>query len=87
MHNFVYLAQRRSQEFSCEPNFGKGVPRPPLGCASEMSHGSVFVWVRAGDGSGSLPMTHRVLCFRVTTTTPGHVTRRTIRVLEHNSVT
>ena len=22
MHNFVYLAQRRSQEFSCEPNFG-----------------------------------------------------------------
>ena len=34
MHNFVYLAQRRSQEFSCEPNFGgKGVP--PLGCASD----------------------------------------------------
>ena len=30
MHNFVYLAQRRSQEFFCEPNFGgKGVP-PPL---------------------------------------------------------
>jgi len=28
MHNFVYLAQRRSQEFSCEPNFG--VPPPPL---------------------------------------------------------
>ena len=26
MHNFVYLAQRRSQEFSCEPNF----PCPPL---------------------------------------------------------
>ena len=25
MHNFVYLAQRRSQEFFCEPNFG-GVP-------------------------------------------------------------
>jgi len=25
MHNFVYLAQRRSHEFSCEPNFG-GVP-------------------------------------------------------------
>jgi len=22
MHNFVYLAQRRSQEFSFEPNFG-----------------------------------------------------------------
>jgi len=21
MHNFVYLVQRRSQEFSCEPNF------------------------------------------------------------------
>ena len=27
MHNFVYLAQRRSQEFSFEPNFG-GVPPP-----------------------------------------------------------
>jgi len=26
MHNFVYLAQRRSQEFSCGPNFGGGVP-------------------------------------------------------------
>jgi len=26
MHNFVYLAQRRSQEFSCEPNFGGGEP-------------------------------------------------------------
>jgi len=24
MHNFVYLAQRRSQEFSCEPNLGGG---------------------------------------------------------------
>jgi len=30
MHNFVYLAQRRSQEFSCEPNFGGRAPRPPL---------------------------------------------------------
>ena len=27
------LAQRRSQEFSCEPNFGGGCPRPP-GCAT-----------------------------------------------------
>ena len=24
MHNFVYLAQRRSQKFSCDPNFGGG---------------------------------------------------------------
>ena len=32
---FVYLAQRRSQEFSCEPNFGGGgrAPSPP-GCAT-----------------------------------------------------
>jgi len=29
MHNFVYLAQRRSQEFSCEPNFWGGVSPPP----------------------------------------------------------
>jgi len=29
MYNFVYLAQRHSQEFSCEPNFGGGVPVPP----------------------------------------------------------
>jgi len=29
MHSFVYLARGRSQEFSCEPNFG-GVPPPPL---------------------------------------------------------
>jgi len=28
MHNVVYLAQRRSQQCSCEPNFG-GAPRPP----------------------------------------------------------
>ena len=35
MHNFVYLAQRRSQEFSCEPNFGGGgVPPAPPGCAT-----------------------------------------------------
>jgi len=26
MHNFVYLAQRRSQEFSCEPNLGGRAP-------------------------------------------------------------
>jgi len=26
MHNFVYLAQPRSQEFSCEPNFGRAPP-------------------------------------------------------------
>ena len=33
MHNFVYLAQLRSQKFSCEPNFGgRGVPPAPLGC-------------------------------------------------------
>jgi len=37
MHNFVYLAQRRSQEFSCERNFGGGacLPLPlaaPLVC-------------------------------------------------------
>ena len=30
MHNFVYLAQRRSQEFSCEPNFGEGRAPPWL---------------------------------------------------------
>jgi len=29
MHNFVYLAQRRSREFSCEPNFGGRDPCPP----------------------------------------------------------
>ena len=29
MHNFVYLAQQRSQEFSCEPDFGGGVPPGP----------------------------------------------------------
>ena len=29
MHNCVYLAQRRSQEFSCEPNFGGRAPAPP----------------------------------------------------------
>jgi len=29
MHNFVYLAQRRSQEFSCEPNFRRGACPPP----------------------------------------------------------
>jgi len=34
MHNFVYLAQRRSQEFSCKPIFGgKRALRFP-GCAS-----------------------------------------------------
>ena len=32
MHNFVYLAQRRSQEFSCEPNLGGRAPPP--GCAT-----------------------------------------------------
>ena len=30
MHNFVYLAQQRSQEFSCEPNFFWGGACPPL---------------------------------------------------------
>ena len=29
MHNFVYLAQRRSQEFSCKPNFGACPPASP----------------------------------------------------------
>jgi len=29
MHNFMYLAQRRSQEFSCEPNLGGRAPRAP----------------------------------------------------------
>jgi len=32
MPNFVYLAQRHSHEFSCEPNFGGG--GVPPGCAS-----------------------------------------------------
>ena len=30
MHNFVYLAQRRSEEFSREPNFGGGGRGRPL---------------------------------------------------------
>jgi len=35
MHNFVFFAQWRSQEFSCEPNFGGwGVPPVPPGCAT-----------------------------------------------------
>ena len=34
MHNFVYLAQRRSQEFSCEPNFGGACPSDPPDCAT-----------------------------------------------------
>jgi len=39
MHNFVYLAQRRSQEFSCKNNFfgGEGRAPAPLGCASDAS--------------------------------------------------
>jgi len=41
MHNFVYLAQRRSQEFSCEPNFVGGVPRPPLAAPVVSSESSV----------------------------------------------
>jgi len=40
MHNFVYLAQRRSQEFSCEPNF-RGAPLP-LGCASGRNESHVI---------------------------------------------
>jgi len=36
MHNFVYLAQRCSQGFSCEPNFGGRAPRPP-GCATALA--------------------------------------------------
>jgi len=36
MHDYVYLAQRRSKEFSCEPISG-GVPPPPLGCASALN--------------------------------------------------
>ena len=36
MHNFVYLAQRRSQEFSCEPNLGGGVPPVSPGCTSAL---------------------------------------------------
>jgi len=40
MHNFVYLVERRSQEFSCEHNFGRGAcsPPPPIGCASDWCH-------------------------------------------------
>ena len=35
MHSFVYLAQRRSQEFVCEPNFwGGGVPPGLPGCVT-----------------------------------------------------
>ena len=40
MHNFVYLVERRSQEFSCEHNFGRGACSLPtrLGCASDWCH-------------------------------------------------
>jgi len=46
MHNLVYLGQRRSQEFSCEPNFGGGGVPPPPGCATGLElfqgHTDVF---------------------------------------------
>jgi len=37
MYNFVYLAQRCSKEFSCEPNFGGvAVPSPPAPLAAPL---------------------------------------------------
>jgi len=47
MHNFVYLAQRRSQEFYCEPNFGGRAPRPWLRQCSEAG-------LKCGCGKGGL---------------------------------
>jgi len=38
MHNSVYLAQRRSQEFSREPNFG-GRGRAPVPLAAQVMRG------------------------------------------------
>jgi len=40
MHNFVYFIQRRSQKFSCEPNFGGGgrAPRPSFPLAAPLVH-------------------------------------------------
>jgi len=49
MHNFVYLAQRRSQEFSCEPNFAGATPPRPPGCATEW-----LAWRHRSPGPGQL---------------------------------
>jgi len=56
MHNFVYLAQRRREEFSCEPNYGGRAPPPPL-VAPVKRHPEIHVlsvlwrcW--SGDGKG-----------------------------------
>ena len=57
MHNFVYLAPRRSQEFSFEPNFGGGgVPPPPLAAPL------VAVGVHAVARENSLCQRHFQLC-------------------------
>jgi len=50
MHNFVYLAQRRSQEFSCEPNFeGGGVLVPIDRQQQRRAAGLLPSALRAGD--------------------------------------
>jgi len=51
MHNFVYLAQRRSQQFLCEPNFGGGGASPPFPLAAPLGRrnhvlGGVAYWRR-----------------------------------------
>jgi len=47
MHNFVYLAQRRSQEFSCEPNF-RGGGHAPAPLAAPLIGSWIGLWSLLG---------------------------------------
>jgi len=69
MHNFVYLAQRRSQEFSCELNFGGRGRAPPLGC------------VNAGSLDSRVAGSHNVTQFHIWSTHPGAIEYRLATVV------
>ena len=64
MHNFVYLAKWRSQEFSCEPNSrggGRAARQPPLTAPHDPScHGARVSSRRPG--SSWLSVASRVYC-------------------------
>ena len=67
MHNFVYLAQRHSQEFSCEPNFGGGAacPRPPgRATAADTANLNVNAPCRLDQLGWSRPVTSSRWCCR-----------------------
>ena len=83
MHNFVYLAQRRSQELSCKPNFGWGAC-PPVPLAAPLNSHYLSNYEQRGGSTEGVPPNPANSCITILLPVVGnYAVKLTARVIAY----